>query len=239
MTLLSPPSKQLLFFSTLPISWLISRPLNIQQSGATTPTPRMFVSSETTSHQTQSCSPCLRSQCSTQIRLLFILRPCICSGCRHWNLLETAQELPTEWSRRSPNQQCLGRRQWCYQPINIAAGVSHPKIVTLINIIQQFNAEHESDLQQFTTGANPHRRRRTRTIERENSRHDQQLWWLQPFRLPEKGRQSIPVTTVYVCDHCVSYFKSMQQRLITKYMSFTLEHWCYNLHTNKLAHIPI
>ena len=55
--------------------------------------------------------------------------------------------------------------------INIAAGVSHPKIVPFIKIIQRFNAEHESDLQQFTTGANPHRRRsarRTRTIERDD-----------------------------------------------------------------------
>ena len=52
--------------------------------------------------------------------------------------------------------------------INIAAGVSHPKIVPFIKIIQRFNAEHESDLQQFTTGANPHRRRRTRTVERDD-----------------------------------------------------------------------
>ena len=43
-SLLSPPSKQLLLFSTLPISGLISRPLNIQKSGATTPTlPSTYV----------------------------------------------------------------------------------------------------------------------------------------------------------------------------------------------------
>ena len=40
-------------------------------------------------------------------------------------------------------------------------------------------------------------------------------------------------------EYCVSYFKSMQYRLITKYMSYTLEHSCYNLHTNKLAHVSI
>ena len=56
--------------------------------------------------------------------------------------------------------------------INIDAGVSHPGVShPFIKNIQRFNAEHESDLQQFTTGANPHRRRsarRTRTIERDD-----------------------------------------------------------------------
>ena len=41
------------------------------------------------------------------------------------------------------------------------------------------------------------------------------------------GNLYVPVNIVYVCEYCVSYFKSMQYRLITKYMSFTLERSCY------------
>ena len=52
--------------------------------------------------------------------------------------------------------------------MNIAAEVSHPKIVPFIKIIQRINAEHETDLQQFTTDLNPQRRKRTQTVERDD-----------------------------------------------------------------------
>ena len=52
--------------------------------------------------------------------------------------------------------------------INIAAEVSRPKIVPFIKIIQRINAEHETDLQQFTTDLNPQRRKRTQTVERDD-----------------------------------------------------------------------
>ena len=53
--------------------------------------------------------------------------------------------------------------------INIAAAESptqRPKIIPFIKIIQQLNAEHETDLQQFTTGLNPRKRKRSHAVER-------------------------------------------------------------------------